>query len=637
MNSLLHTAARAAVRLSLVASLGTGVFAAQAPAPATSPGSSEPQRLERFEVTGSRIKRVEVEGPSPIAVISRQDIEVTGYSNMTDVLREIPENGNIGINEAGTITAVRGATGLNLRNLGTNNTLLLLDGRRVAPYAINSGGTIFFNLGSVPISAVEKVEILKDGASAIYGADATAGVVNIILRKDFTGAEFNIRYGNSTKYDVGELSVSMAGGVGSGKASAMIGFDYFKRNSLAAKDTPFAANAELGPRYAGRNIDFAAVGANATQPGGFYDRRSGTGPYATVSLPTASQLTANGYATPLINPLTNTTATALPGTGGTNAGNLTTASVPLSGNIARPAANQFSARQFNSGPISNLYNFQEFVWLTPKTERKGGFARMNYDFTPTISGFADFSYQNNFSETRLAPSPISTAGDNNILVPATNYWNPFGIPVAFTYRPIEVGPRIAHVDEEFYRTVGGFRGVIAGNWDWEIAGQYSHNQATDTTANSALSESRVRAALALTTPAALNIFGGPSFRNDPRTIESMKVSSYKGGESRLGLIDARVTGKLMDIWSGELKAAVHAEYREEVFKEQNDDISVKLDDIIGQVRLADPTDAFRSVKSIAAEVSVPLVRTGRERFLYAADLSLAGRFESFSDFGDSTK
>lgn len=642
MKKPLLTAAIAAARYGVIGMLGASALSAQTAPSQSTPSSSGasgagPQKLEKFEVTGSRIKRVDVEGPSPISVISRQDIELTGYNNVTDVIREMPENGSVGINESGTITAVRGATGLNLRNLGTNNTLVLLDGRRVAPYAVNSGGTIFFNTGSIPLSAVERVEILKDGASAIYGADATAGVVNIILRKDYTGVEMAMSYGNSTKYDVGELNISLAGGAASGKASAMLGFDYFKRNALAARDTDFANTAELGPRYANRNFDAAAVGANAAQPGGFYDRRSGTGPYATVSLPTASQLAANGLPTTLINPQTGAAATRLPGTGGTAVGTLTTASVPLSGSVARPTPEQFTARQFNSGPLSNLYNFQEFVWLTPETERKGAFARFNYDFTPAISGFADFSYQNNFSEIRLAPSPISTAGDNSILVPATNYWNTFGIPVAFTYRPIEVGPRIAQIDEEFHRTVGGFRGTLPGGWDWEVAGLYSQNQTTDTTANSALAESRVRAALAKTTPDALNIFGGPNFQNDRRTIESLKVSSYKGGESSLGLIDAKLTGTLMNIWSGELKGAVHAEYREEVFKENNDDISVKLNDIIGQVRLADPTDAYRNVKSFAAELGLPLVRTDTYRYLYAVDLSLAARHESFSDFGNSTK
>ncbi len=626
---------RAVLALVLGTSL-TSIAAAQSAASAEE-NKDESLKLEKFEVTGSRIKRTDIEGPSPITVISRADIEVTGYNNLTDVLRELPEGGSVGINEAGTITAVRGATGLNLRNLGTNNTLLLLDGRRAAPYSVNSGGTVFFNLGSIPLSAIERVEVLKDGASAIYGADATAGVVNVILRKDYTGLEVAVSYGNSTETDVGELNINIAGGAANAKASLIFGVDYFKRNPLAARDTPFAADAELAARYAGRNVDFAAVGAAALQPGGFYDRRSGTGPFATAILPTASQLAANGLSTTLINPLTGTVATRLPGTGGIAAGTLTTASVPLTGNIAAPTADQFIARQFNSGPISNLYNFQEFVWLTPRTDRRGTFARFTYDLGAGITAFADLSYQNNLSETQLAPSPISTAGDNNLLVPANNFYNPFGIPVAFTYRPIQAGPRIAIIDEEFYRIVGGLRGTIADNWDWEVGALYSYNQVIDTTRNSALSESRVRAALARTDSTALNIFGGPNFVNNAATIESIRVSSFRGGEAALGLLDAKVAGKLFEFWAGDVELALAAEYREEVFRENNDDISVRLDDIIGQVRLADPTDAYRNVYSFAAELNVPLIKSNTYEYAHAADLSIAGRFESFSDFGDSTK
>ena len=150
----------------------------------SSTSGSEPVKLEKFEVTGSNIKRVDVEGPSPIKIITRQDIEVSGRTNLTDMLRELPETGQTGINEGGTTTSVRGSTALDLRGLGANNTLVIVNGRRVAPTGNNSGGTVFVDVNRFPIAMVERVEILKDGASAIYGADATSGVVNIILRKD---------------------------------------------------------------------------------------------------------------------------------------------------------------------------------------------------------------------------------------------------------------------------------------------------------------------------------------------------------------------------------------------------------------------------------------------------------------------
>lgn len=209
----------------LVASSVPSVGLAQAAATAAS-NPNEPVKLEKFEVTGSNIKRVDVEGPSPIKIITRQEIEYSGRTNLTDMLRELPESGQIGINEAGTVSAVRGSTALDLRGLGANNTLVIVNGRRVAPTGNNSGGTVFVDLNRFPLAMVERVEVLKDGASAIYGADATSGVVNVILRKDYNGAEVGVSYGNSTRTDVAEKTFTFFGGAASGKASATVGITY---------------------------------------------------------------------------------------------------------------------------------------------------------------------------------------------------------------------------------------------------------------------------------------------------------------------------------------------------------------------------------------------------------------------------
>ena len=193
--------------------LGFGTLAAQtAPdVPATPPAKKEkvpaPETLAPVEVTGSRIKRVEGEGPSPVKIVTRAEIEATGRATLTDALREMPETGFSAVNESGTTAAVRGSTALNLRDLGANNTLIIVNGRRVTPTGRDSNGTTFVDLNRFPLSMVERVEVLKDGASAIYGADATAGVVNIILRKDFTGAELGFFVGNAFKTDVEEKSV----------------------------------------------------------------------------------------------------------------------------------------------------------------------------------------------------------------------------------------------------------------------------------------------------------------------------------------------------------------------------------------------------------------------------------------------
>ncbi|NBR09267.1 MAG: TonB-dependent receptor [Opitutaceae bacterium] len=147
----------------------------------------------------------------------------------------------------------------------------------------------------------------------------------------------------------------------------------------------------------------------------------------------------------------------------------------------------------------------------------------------------------------------------------------------------------------------------------------------------ALSESRVKAALARTDSTAFNIFGGPNFKNNSDTINSFKVTSQKGGSAELNLFDAKVSGPLFDLPTGELRGAVYTEYRTENFNEENDAISTTLDDIIGQVKLASSTRALRNVKSVAAEIGLPLVKAKTVPYIFDLSLSVAARYESFSD------
>lgn len=622
--------------LRLFASMGltVGILAAQQTTTTTTSdaASTEPHKMEKFEVTGSRLKQVDVEGPSPIRIISRQEIEATGRTNLSELMRELPEASAIGINEGGTITAVRGATALDLRNLGPNNTLVIVDGRRQVLTGSNSGGVTFVDLNRFPIAMIERIEVLKDGASAIYGSDATAGVVNIITRKDFNGVEINSSYGNTTDTDAAEKSISIFGGASSGKFRSTVAVSYFERNALAANDREFSRNADLSARYLAKGAEYAGDVA-----AGAYDLRSGTGPQARISLVAGQVNGVNGVNIPGL--AAGAAITTLPGTGRTSVTPSFTAPYVqgTGGQFNATAAATFVPQILSPGVAApnNLYNFQPWVWLVPSTERKGLRSTFSYDITPSTQGYLEFSYQRNESETHLAPSPISTAGDNGIIVPKTNYWNPFGVDVSFNYRPIEVGPRIAKIVNDSYSLLAGVKGTIDDRWDWDVGYYYGFDEVTDTTDNSAVSESRLRAALALNTPKALNIFGGPGFKNDPATINSFKVSSYKAGSADMTLVDAKVSGKLMELPTGDLGVALYTEFREETFVEANDSLSTKLDDIIGQVRLADATSAYRNVTSFAAELGAPLVKPGTVPFIRSLELRGAVRYEDFSDGYDS--
>jgi len=639
MNKPSLTAATAAARLGLSSLLCVGVLAAQEVKKTDEKKKTdEAQKLEKFEVTGSRIAQIDIEGPSPVKILTRAEIEQSGRTNLTELLRDLPESSAIGINEGGTISAVRGSTALNLRNLGANNTLVIVNGRRTVLTGNPSGGTTFVDINRFPIAMVERVEILKDGASAIYGADATAGVVNIILRKDFNGAEVSMSYGNSFKTDVAEKSYSLFAGASSGKSSATVGVTYFDRAALTAKDTTFANNADLTARYLAKDAKYG----DATQiPVGFFDQRSGTGPQARIGLTGAASGQVNGQNGVNIPGLAaGAVITRLPGTGGSTAGTLASATpsftspslVATRGQFSSGAAASFVPQITTSGATgpSNLYNFSEFVWLTPATKRTGINASYQYDVTKSINFYSQLSYQQNKSHIELAPSPISTAGDNNIVVPKTNYWNPFGVDVSFNYRPIDLGPRKADITNNTYSILLGAKGTVLDRYDWDFGYLYGSDESSDVTTN-AMSESRLRASLAKSTPDALNIFGGAGYRNPQATLDSFRVQSQKAGSASLDLADFKVSGEIFNLPTGAVGAAVYTEWRKEKFNVANDDISVKLDDIIGQVRLSDPTQARRKVKSIAGELRLPLIKPATAPFLYKADLSMAARYESFSD------
>ena len=646
MNKPLLTAALAAARFGLSSLFCAGVLAAQeVKTPEEKKKTDETQKLEKFEVTGSRIATVDLEGPSPVKIITRADIEVSGRVTLTELLRDLPESSNIAINEGGTIAAVRGSTALNLRALGANNTLIIVNGRRTVLTGNPSGGTTFVDLNRFPAAMVERVEVLKDGASAIYGADATAGVVNIILRKDYNGAEVNFSYGNSFKTDVAEKSYSLFAGASSGKSSATVGLTYFDRAALTAKDTTFATNQDYTARYLAIDPKY---GDPTLIPVGFFDIRSGTGPQARIGLtgPATGQINGqNGVNIPGL--AAGAVITRLPGTGGTIAGTLASATpsftnpslTPTSGQFNGAVAGTYEAQRLTAGDTgpSNLFNTLPFVWLTPATKRTGINTSYHYDVTKEITFYSQLSYQQNKSHIELAPSPISTAGDNNIIVPKTNYWNPFGVDVSFNYRPVDIGPRKADITNNTYSIQLGAKGTILNRWDWDFGYLYGSDEATDVTTN-AISESRLRTALAKSTPDAFNVFGGANFKNSPAVLDSIRVQTQKAGSASIDLADFKVSGDLFSLPTGTVGAAVYTEWRKEKFNVANDDISVKLDDIIGQVRLSDPTQARRKVKSVAAEVRLPLVKPAAIPLLFKADLSVAARFESFSEgYNSGTK
>jgi outer membrane receptor protein involved in Fe transport len=221
--------------------------------------------LAPVEVTGSIIRRAEIEGPAPVKVITRTEIEESGRAAVSEYLLQLPEAGYSSNNEnaAALGTNYRGMSVLNLRGFDPNNTLVLVDGRRPVLSGIGWNTTMFVDLNRFPTAMVERVEILQDSGT-LYGSGSAGGVVNIILRKDYQGAELTARYDNSLRTDVGKRTFSLVAGTSRKRTSLTVGLTYSAQNSLRAEDTDFARSANQTARFAAKGATYSRLEETGT-------------------------------------------------------------------------------------------------------------------------------------------------------------------------------------------------------------------------------------------------------------------------------------------------------------------------------------------------------------------------------------
>ncbi len=208
--------------------------------------------VDEVVVTGSRIGRgSDFESPSPVLTVDREDIDNSGYLNLQQLLEKIPATGNGTFSTRGNNqdSTANGSSAVSLRGLGADATLVLVNGRRVAISSFaESVTTNFVDINSIPVAAIERVEVLKDGASAVYGSDAVAGVVNIVLRTDYEGLEFTAGFGDTSQGDNAETTFSAVWGTGDDQGNVTMIFDYFKNDTLFNTDRPDLATANQTSR-----------------------------------------------------------------------------------------------------------------------------------------------------------------------------------------------------------------------------------------------------------------------------------------------------------------------------------------------------------------------------------------------------
>lgn len=605
MNTPLPVGARASARIGLLAFAVAGTLAAQTPAASTTapaPKKDEPLKVEKFEVTGSRVKRIDFETPAPVARFTVDDIEAKGYTNIGDFIQSMPFNSGTANSIYQTNSFLRGAATTNLRGLGAQRFLTLVNGRRAVPYALtNSGNRSVFDFNSLPVAALESIELLKDGASAIYGSDAITGVYHIKLKRNFSGLSVGMDYRNTLNGsggDTGTLGANVVAGAGNAKTKIMVAVDVKTANSNKLSD------------YGINTTDFSYLGAN-----------KGANLNSTLNWPANLTLT-RAQAAAVGLPFPNVAATVTSWTYVLSGGRPTGA--PALSQFVPAPANPANANAVLVGN-ENRYNFAEAYTVYPAYDYQSAYTSFEHEISDRLKLFGEITYGKNSTYYAFTPGVINFPTEG-LTIPANNPYNPFGIPLTTLTARANFGPtRKYDTDGVATNFVAGARGTFLERWDWESGVSYGSGTAT-TVARNAIRATVYQAALNGTTrQTALNPFGPSDNQTLVNNLFTISNSVFKAS----GLMwDAHVTGKLFELPAGDVSTAFGLEARKDELT-TNPDTAAYLGSGGGL-----PLSGSRKVNSQYAEITAPIYKKTE---LGSAEIQIAARHEHYSDFGNTTK
>jgi iron complex outermembrane receptor protein len=652
-----------------VFAVSSAVLAQTVPAPGGIGASSgAPLKLEAVSVTGSNLRRTEVEKVLPVSVVDRETIDARDAQTPVDLLAGLPQVVSVPLNETATLgaTARGDNSAVSLRGLTSGNTLVLLNGRRLAPHPIsaaeNSVPALTPNVNQLPNRGVDRVEVLRDGASAIYGSDAVAGVVNYITRRDFRGTEITARFGQSDEGDAREWRGTVLFGkdFAGRKGRLVTTFDVYHRDALFTRDRDFSADADNTYRAPPPWDNF---NANTN----FFGRSSGTA----FGNFTVGSVSAGGT-------FSGSRPTGIPASLASSNG--TVFLVP-NGNGGVAFATATPARVGTQRDY--YYNINADRTIQPWSTRYSWFGSAEYDLSERLTVFGDFSYYDAKSKAYREPDAYAASTDKEIIVPATNPWNPFGTrffsptgtpnsdgsprltgtpsPVKLqNKRFMDLPVRVATVDSDVWRGVAGLRGKLPGSWSWEAAALYTKARTTDTESNTTR-ETLLMNAINQTDPAlAFNPFGYTfAVQNGtvavvapyatPRSITSQFQQPFvRKGTTSIGSGDFHASGDVFTLWGGNtISAAIGAEFRHETYSDFRppyaglNPVGSGLDPADNDFIAFSPspdTSAKRDVTAGYFETVIPVV--GRKFTLplvQSLEFSASGRIEKYSDFGTARK
>jgi iron complex outermembrane recepter protein len=529
---------RTSISTGVLISLGSALLA---------PLAAQGQETQRIEITGSAIKRTSVEGPAPVEVITRKDIERTGATNINELLRAIP---SVDIFDQGELSsnspAGSGTASVRLRGLSESEVLVLLNGRRLPVNALydSSGAGAAFDINSLPIGAIERVDILKDGASAIYGADAVAGVINFITKTDYQGIEATASYGRSSRSDGEEKRIGLSAGFGDlskDRFNVLLGLDVFKREPILRKD-----------RELTRSVNFTRFGGT--------DARSSFAPTGNVINPNTGGFVALPYKT------------------------------------CPPEALQVSLNRcrydFNASLLT-AYN---------GADRVSALAVANFQLTPSIKAFAEVTASTSKDTFRAHPVP------DFFIVPIID---PAQLPyeildangdgtgtVYIAGRFMQGGPRTTKRKSDFLNGAVGLEGSMGG-YDWKVNLSRGISKVTNNDSNYYNANLWVPATGSGQLDPTVNT-------NDPAFVESLKVRPTRKGESELSTLGVQLNGELMKLPAGPIQFAVGAQTNRETLVDTPDPLS-QQGLVIGSIGQA-AVDAKRDFKAVFAELAIPVTK-----------------------------
>lgn len=533
----------------------------------------KPFELERIRVTGYHLKRMDIEGPAPVQVFDREDLRRAGINTLEEFARKLPLNFAPPPQSASFVP--RGVS-FDLRGIGVEATLVLVNGLRIAPYGLANEEAV--DVGSIPVAAIDRIEILKDGASAVYGADALAGVVNIILRGDYTGIEASAGYGASDHGDSEEILADFVMGRDNGRGSIMFSISYLQRDPIRALDRDWA-----------REVDYT--------PRGGYDYRS------LYSAP------------PTFLRYDDFNWEADPDCG---------VDPQLSGVSESPWGSEWGN--------SCVFNWAPYMYLDYDYQRFGVTFSGRYELNGGLSLFADVLYTDASTENSNTPPPLTAAViaetfTGQPYVPLEHPGNPFGTDGELFGRALDIGPRVYRNETRAWRVVFGAEGSWR-SWDWRASALSSGNDGEARYENQVSKTNMQLALLGQGGPGGdrwYNPFGADP-RNDPVLLDWLTTSAGLGIEMRENSADFGASRMIGDLPGGPIGMAIGLQYREQERDSWVDEALLSYD--LAGVGSGAPISADRSLSSAYVEFSLPLLDT--------IEAQLAARYEHYSDFGSTT-